>query len=81
MYDRYSLEQLFLNAGLTNTSVETPAASRYAGWKQVNLDVSARWTARPAARSDHGGDSRGVDMIGTSQPRSVMAAIAGMWII
>jgi SAM-dependent methyltransferase len=50
MYDRYSLAQLFLNCGLPDTSVATPTASGYAGWKQVNLDVSPEGQpARPHA--------------------------------
>jgi hypothetical protein len=48
MYDRFSLEQLFLNAGLSNVSVKTPTASAYALWKNVNLDVSPQGEpARP----------------------------------
>jgi hypothetical protein len=48
MYDRYSLEQLFLNAGLADVSIETATESRYPRWKTVNLDVSPQGQpARP----------------------------------
>jgi predicted SAM-dependent methyltransferase len=50
MYDRYSLEQLFLNAGLSRVSVATATESGYPLWESVNLDVSAEGhVARPHA--------------------------------
>lgn len=48
MYDRYSLEQLFLNAGLAEVAIETATNSRYPSWTTVNLDVSSQGQpARP----------------------------------
>ena len=50
MYDRYSLEQLFLNAGFSAASVASATESAYAQWETVNLDVSAEGqAARPHA--------------------------------
>ena len=50
MYDRYSLERLFLKAGLSGISVATATESAYALWETVNLDVSAEGqAARPHA--------------------------------
>jgi predicted SAM-dependent methyltransferase len=40
MYDRYSLQQLFLTAGLTKICLRTAGESAYAFWNEVNLDVS-----------------------------------------
>jgi hypothetical protein len=50
MYDRYSLEQLFLNAGLSQVAIKTATESQYALWENVNLDVSPQGqAARPHA--------------------------------
>jgi hypothetical protein len=50
MYDRYSLRQLFLNAGFTSISIRTPSESGCHFWDNVNLDLSADGTpARPHA--------------------------------
>ena len=50
MYDRYSLEQLFLNAGLSSVSVKTATESAFPFWATVNLDVSPQGqAARPHA--------------------------------
>lgn len=50
MYDRYSLRQLFLNAGFTGISIRTPFESGCRFWDNVNLDLSADGTpARPHA--------------------------------
>jgi SAM-dependent methyltransferase len=50
MYDRFSLEQLFLNAGLSGVSVKTATESAFPFWATVNLDVSPRGqAARPHA--------------------------------
>jgi hypothetical protein len=40
MYDRYSLQQLFLSAGLSNVSLRSADESAYAFWGDVNLDIS-----------------------------------------
>jgi len=48
MYDRYSLRQLFLNAGFTSASIRTPFESGCRFWDNANLDLSADGTpARP----------------------------------
>jgi hypothetical protein len=48
MYDRYSLGQLFRNAGLVDVSVATATESGYPLWSTVNLDVSPQGlAARP----------------------------------
>jgi hypothetical protein len=50
MYDRYSLQRLFLDAGFSNVSVRTATESAYACWNEVNLDVSQPGqAARPHA--------------------------------
>jgi hypothetical protein len=46
MYDRYSLGQLFLNAGFSDVVVQSAATSTYALWTSVNLDITAQ--GRPA---------------------------------
>ena len=48
MYDRFSLRQLFANAGFTDVSVKTARESGYPCWNDVNLDLSSDGTeARP----------------------------------
>jgi hypothetical protein len=48
MYDRHSLEQLFLNAGFSAVFVRTPKESGYGSWQGSNLDVdSPGQPARP----------------------------------
>lgn len=49
MYDRYSLSQLFLRAGLSDVSLKTPTQSAYPHWDELTLDVSAGVPARPHA--------------------------------
>jgi len=50
MYDRYSLRQLFLNAGLSGISLRSPTESAYSCWNDLNLDVSSEGhVARPHA--------------------------------
>jgi hypothetical protein len=50
MYDRYSLEQLFLSAGFSHVSLKTAEESVYAFWDAVNLDISPQGqAARPHA--------------------------------
>jgi predicted SAM-dependent methyltransferase len=50
MYDRYSLRQLFLDAGLSGISLRSPTESAYPYWNDVNLDVSPEGrAARPHA--------------------------------
>jgi len=39
-YDRYSLEQLFLSAGLSNISLRSVDESAYLFWDEVNLDIT-----------------------------------------
>jgi predicted SAM-dependent methyltransferase len=39
-YDRYSLEQLFLSAGLSNISLRSVDESAYPFWDEVNLDIT-----------------------------------------
>ena len=39
-YDRYSLEQLFWNAGLSNISLKSAKESAYRFWDEVNLDIT-----------------------------------------
>jgi hypothetical protein len=40
-YDRYSLGQLFLGAGLSGVSIRTAAESAYRSWHEINLDLTA----------------------------------------
>jgi len=47
MYDRYSLSQLLLRAGLGNVSLKTPTESAYPRWAEVTLDVAEGVPARP----------------------------------
>jgi hypothetical protein len=50
MYDRYSLERLFLNAGLSDVSLKNAVESGYPSWPDVNLDLSPDGkAARPHA--------------------------------
>jgi hypothetical protein len=50
MYDRYSLRQLFLAAGISSVSPRTERESGYAFWEKVNLDVTSNGeVARPHA--------------------------------
>ena len=45
MYDRYSLEQLFLSAGFPDVLLRTAKESACAFWDEVNLDISAEGQA------------------------------------
>jgi predicted SAM-dependent methyltransferase len=50
MYDRYSLERLFVDAGFSRVSVAAATQSGYALWESVNLDITAEGqAARPHA--------------------------------
>jgi hypothetical protein len=50
MYDRYSLRQLFLDAGFSSVSLQTVSESTYRLWNEVNLDLSPDGkVARPHA--------------------------------
>jgi hypothetical protein len=50
MYDRYSLERLFLSAGFSDVSLKSAETSGYPSWGRVNLDLSPDGTAaRPHA--------------------------------
>jgi predicted SAM-dependent methyltransferase len=40
MYDRFSLKQLFLSAGLSSVALTNAGESRYPGWARVNLDLA-----------------------------------------
>jgi SAM-dependent methyltransferase len=55
MYDRYSLEQLFLRAGLSDVTVKTAHESACPFWHEVNLDLDASGApARPHALTMEG---------------------------
>jgi SAM-dependent methyltransferase len=50
MYDRYSLKQLFLSAGLSNVTLTSANESALSSWTTVNLDLSPEGLpARPHA--------------------------------